>query len=82
MPNTSNVPYNFDNVVSTTYAATIPGMKGLPIPALPPPTANAPAPTSVPKPKSKDPNIFKLLPKLSYGAVQFARTIYSGEYFN
>jgi len=53
-------------------------MKGLPIPALPPPTANTPTTTSAPKPKSKDPNIFKLLPKLSYGSVQFARTIYSG----
>jgi hypothetical protein len=36
----------------------------------------------VPKSRSKEPNIFKLLPKLPYGAVLFAKTIYSGEYLS
>jgi len=79
-PASSNVPYNFDNVVSTTFPATIPGIKGMPIPAIPPPASNVASTASVPKPKSKEPNIFKLLPKLNYGPVLFAKTIYSGEY--
>jgi hypothetical protein len=41
------------------------------------------APTAtVAKPKSKEPNIFKLLPKLPCGAVLFAKTIYSGDYLS
>jgi hypothetical protein len=50
------------------------------IPVIPPPMPSVPSTSSVPKPKSKEPNIFKLLPKLPYGAVLFARTIYTGEY--
>jgi hypothetical protein len=50
------------------------------IPVIPPPMPSIPSAASVPKPKSKEPNIFKLLPKLPYGAVLFAKTIYSGEY--
>ena len=50
------------------------------IPVIPPPMPSVPSTASVPKPKSKEPNIFKLLPKLHYGAVLFAKTIYSGEY--
>lgn len=52
----------------------------MPIPVIPPPLPSATNTSSVPKPKTKEPNIFKLLPKLHYGAVQFAKTIYSGEY--
>lgn len=76
----ANIPYDFSNIVPTSYPATIPGIKGLAIPVGPPPMPSAPSAASVPKPKSKEPNIFKLLPKLPYGSVQFARTIYSGEY--
>lgn len=76
----SSIPYDFSNVVPTSYPATIPGIKGMNIPVIPPPMASVPSTASVPKPKSKEPNIFKLLPKLHYGAVLFAKTIYSGEY--
>lgn len=79
-PPSTNVPYDFANVVPTTYPATIPGIKGMTIPVIPPPMPTLPSAASVPKPKSKEPNIFKLLPKLPYGAVLFAKTIYSGEY--
>jgi hypothetical protein len=50
------------------------------IPVNPPPLPSIVNPATVPKPKSKEPNIFKLLPKLHYGAVLFAHTIYSGDY--
>ena len=66
----SNNPYNFSE---------IPTIKG---PVLPPPAPNVPSTASVPKPKVKEPNIFKLLPKLHYGSVLFAKTIFSGEYLN
>ena len=76
----SSIPYDFSSVVPTSYPATIPGIKGMNIPVIPPPMPSVPSTASVPKPKSKEPNIFKLLPKLHYGAVLFAKTIYSGEY--
>lgn len=76
----SSIPYDFSNVVPTNYPATIPGIKGMNIPVIPPPMPSVPSTASVPKPKSKEPNIFKLLPKLHYGAVLFAKTIFSGEY--
>jgi hypothetical protein len=76
----SSIPYDFSNVVPTSYPATIPGIKGMNIPVIPPPMPSVPSTASVPKPKSKEPNIFKLLPKLHYGAVLFAKTIFSGEY--
>lgn len=76
----SSIPYDFSNVVPTSYPATIPGIKGMNIPVIPPPMPSVPSTASVPKPKSKEPNIFKLLPKLHYGTVLFAKTIYSGEY--
>lgn len=79
-PAPSSIPYDFSNVVPTSYPATIPGIKGMNIPVIPPPMPSVPNTASVPKPKSKEPNIFKLLPKLHYGAVLFAKTIFSGEY--
>lgn len=79
-PAPSNIPYDFSNVVPASYPTTIPGIKGMTIPVIPPPMPTVTSAASVPKPKSKEPNIFKLLPKLPYGAVQFAKTIYSGEY--
>jgi hypothetical protein len=73
----NNNPYNFDTV------AVIPSViKGSNLPFIPPPLPNAPTTASVPKPKIKEPNIFKLLPKLHYGAVQLAKTIYSSEYLS
>ena len=69
----SNNPYNFSEI------SVFPAMKG---PVLPPPAPNVPSTASVPKPKVKEPNIFKLLPKLHYGSVLFAKTIFSGEYLN
>lgn len=67
-------------MLPTSYPATIPGIKGMSIPVIPPPMPTVTTAAALPKPKSKEPNIFKLLPKLPYGAVQFGRTIYSGEY--
>jgi hypothetical protein len=61
---------------------SLPVIKGLNIPAMPPPAPSVPTTTSVPKPRSKEPNIFKLLPKLPYGSVLLAKTIYSGEYLS
>ena len=76
------MPYDFNSVVATSYPATIPGIKGMSIPIIPPPLPSVQNISSVPKPRSKEPNIFKLLPKLHYGAVLFAKSIYSGEYLS
>jgi len=59
----------------------LPVIKGIGLP-IPPPMPNPSSVAYVPKPKVKEPNIFKLLPKLPYGAVLFAKTIYSGEYLS
>lgn len=52
------------------------------VPVIPPPMPNPSSTSSVPKPKIKEPNIFKLLPKLPYGTVLFAKTIFSSEYLS
>ena len=52
------------------------------LPLVPPPAPSTTSNASVPKSKVKEPNIFKLLPKLHYGTVMFAKTIFSGEYMS
>lgn len=76
-PGPASFPYDFNSI-----PVTLPVIKGLNIPAMPPPAPSAPTTTSVPKPRSKEPNIFKLLPKLPYGSVLFAKMIFSNEYLS
>ena len=75
----SNIPYDF-STVPAAFTAPIPGLKGLAVPAIPPPAPPSSNTASVPKLKSKEPNIFKLLPRLPHGCVLWAKTIFSGEY--
>lgn len=50
------------------------------MPVIPPPMPNPSSTSTVPKIKLKEPNLYRTLPKLTYGGVLFGKTIYSGEY--
>lgn len=77
-------PYDFEK----TLPKVVPGFPvGLPTPGFsmpmmhptPPPPMTIVAPIVV-KPKTKEIHIFKLLPKLPYGPVLFAKTLYSTDF--